>query len=177
MADLSINTFKANFLGGARPSLYSVEMTFPAAVQNSALAAKKLQFLCKIAAIPGSTTGTIELPYMSRKIPIPGDKTFQPISLTILNDTDWAVRQAFEEWTTVINTHETNIGAVKLTDMTTDFHIHQLNRDGSTIKSYKLVTAFPTELSEISLGYENNDQIEEWTCTITYSYWQTESIF
>ena len=176
MANLSINSFKANFLGGARPSLYSVEMTFPAGVSTSLLAAQKLQFMCKGAALPADTVGTIEVPYMSRKIPVPGDRTFNPITLTVINDTDWVVRQAFEEWMHIFNSHEANIGAIALADMVSDFRICQLNRDGSTVKSYKLVSAFPSELGEITLGYDNTDQIEEYTVQINYAYWQTESI-
>ena len=176
MADLSINSFKANFLGGARPSLYAVEMTFPNGVTNSVLAAKKTQFLCKAAAIPADTINSFEIPYMSRKIPVPGDRTFSPITLTIINDTDWVVRNAFEEWCSLINTHEGNIGNTSLASVTTDFNIKQLNRDGSIIKTYKLVSAFPSEVSDITLGYGNTDEIEEWQATIHYAYWQTETI-
>lgn len=177
MAELSINSFKANFLGGARPSLYSVEMTFPAGVSNSNYAAKKMQFMCKAAALPADTIGQIEVPYMSRKIPVPGDRTFNPVSLTITNDTDWVVRQAFEEWLAVVNSHEANLGATDINQMTTDFHIHQLDRDGSTIKTYKLISAFPTEVAEIPLAFDSNDTIEEFTVQISYAYWQTESVF
>lgn len=177
MADLSINSFKANFLGGARPSLYSVEMTFPAGVTNSSYAAKKMQFMCKAAEIPAATIGQIEIPYMSRKIPVPGDRTFNPITLTVTNDTDWVVRQAFEEWLAIINSHEANLGATDINQMTADFHIHQLDRDGSTVKTYKLISAFPTEVGNITLGYDSTDTVEEFTLTISYAYWQTESIF
>lgn len=176
MADLSINSFKANFLGGARPSLYSVEMTFPSGVASSLNAAQKLQFLCKGAELPADSVGKIEVPYMSRKIPVPGDRVFNDITLTVLNDTDWVVRQALEEWMHIFNSHEANLGAVRLADMVSDFRICQLNRDGSTIKTYTLVSAFPMEVAAIPLGYENNDQIEEYSVTIAYAYWQTETI-
>lgn len=177
MADLSINSFKANFLGGARPGLYSVEMTFPTGVTNGLRAAQKLQFMCKSAGLPGTNIGSIEVGYMARKIPIPGDREpFGDISLTIINDTDWIVREAFEKWHNLVNTHETNLGIANIMTLTTDFNMRQLNRDGTILKTYKLVSAFPTQVGDIGLSYDTTSQVEEFTVSIKYAYWQTENI-
>ena len=176
MADMSINSFKANFLGGARPTLFEVEMTFPAGVSNSNMAAKKMKFTCTGAAIPANSVGKIDVNFRGRKIPIPGDRTFSEMSLTVLNDVDWQVRNAFEEWMALINTHEGNIGNTTLSSVTSDFQVKQLNRDGSVVKTYKLISCFPSALGEITLSGDSNDSIETFTITIQYAYWQTETI-
>lgn len=176
MADMSINSFKANFLGGARPTLFEVEMTFPAGVSNSNMAAKKMKFMCTGASIPPSTVGKIDVNFRGRKIPIPGDRTNSSMTINVLNDIDWQVRNAFEEWLALINTHEGNIGNTTLASVTSDFQVKQLNRDGTVVKTYKLISAFPSSVSEISLSADSNDQIESFSLTIEYAYWQTETI-
>lgn len=175
MATLNINNFKSNFLGGARPTLYSVQQSFPISI-SSGSASRKLEYLCKGAVLPGDEIGTIEVPYMGRKIKVAGDKNFNNITLTIINDIDFEIRTAYERWMTLYNTHEGNIGAVNANDYWSDMIITQLGRDGSSLKTYRLVSAFPVNIGEITLGYDSVDTIEEFTLEIAYQYWQNESV-
>jgi len=72
--------------------------------------AGKMEFLCKAASLPASTIGTIEVPFRGRILKIPGDRTFAEWQLTILNDNDFAIKNAFEEWMNLINSHVGNVG-------------------------------------------------------------------
>ena len=56
-------------------------------------------------------------------------------------------------------------GANNPADYQEDAYVHQLDRDGSTLRSYKFKSIFPTNISTIDLSYETTDTIEEFTVT------------
>ena len=42
---------------------------------------------------------------------------------------------------------------------------------GQVLREYTLKHAFPTNVSQIDLAYDSNDQVEEFTVEWQYSYW------
>ena len=48
---------------------------------------------------------------------------------------------------------------------------HYNKSNDKTIAEYKFVNMFPVSLSEIALGWDANDAIEEFTCEFAYDYW------
>ena len=165
----SLSEFRGQFEGGARPTLYNVSLVYPAGVAG-ADATTKSAFMCKGAQLPGITVNPIEVPYQGRTVKIAGDRSFQPITLTIINDSDWKVRNAFERWFNLMNQHSENVGSVRPSEYQVDMVIDQLDRKGQVIASYTLVGAFPSDLSPIELGFDQVDTIEEFTVTIEYSF-------
>ena len=165
--------FKANFQSGARPTLYNVTLNFPAVVAGGD-ASRKFQFTCKVASIPGTTSGRIDVPYMGRKVKLAGDRDFADLQITVINDIDWVVRTAFERWMQMINGHAENVGATRLSDYSVDMLLEQLGRDGNTIASYQFVGVFPTDVEAIGLSYEQIDTIEEFGVTLAYQWWTRE---
>jgi hypothetical protein len=162
--------FKANFASGARPTLYQVTLNFPAAVASGD-ASRKFQFTCKAASLPGQQSGTILVPYMGRKIKLAGDREFADMQVTVINDSDWVVRTAFERWMQMINGHAENVGATRLADYSVDMLLEQLDRSGAVIATYTLIGAFPTVVDPIGLSYEAVDQVEEFGVTLSYQWW------
>jgi len=171
---MNINDFKANFQGGARPSLFRVTQMFPGAVGGDA--GRKMEYLCKGAQLPSDVVNPIDVYYMGRQIKVAGDRTFEDITLTIINDIDFSIRNAYERWMSLLNTHEGNLGVVNPNNYWADLYITQLGRDGSALKTYKLVGAFPTNISPIDLSFDSTDQVEEFTVTLAYQYWQTDEV-
>ena len=62
------------------------------------------------------------------------------------------------------------------TGYTKDLIVHQLGRSGEEkqdnyVKTYKLWGCFPTQISQIDLAYDSNDQIEEFTVEFQVQYW------
>jgi hypothetical protein len=53
--------------------------------------------------------------------------------------------------------------------------VYQLDRNGVPVKHYKFIDAFPTEVSAIELNFDTNNQIEEFTVTLQYNYWTSET--
>ena len=104
----SIETFRSTALkgSGARANLYEVEIHDVPANTLSTTAVNEFMFTCKAAAIPAMTVGTIDVPYFGRVIKVPGNKTFENWTVTIINDEDFNLRNGFEKWMEGMGTHE-----------------------------------------------------------------------
>jgi hypothetical protein len=167
----NIETFKANLTGGgARANQFEVTMNFPA-LAIPGQASRKFTYLCKASSLPGSTIGAVEVPYRGRILKIAGDRTFDDWETTIFNDTDFVIRNAVERWVDSIDRvliQETNVTNPLLYQMTAD--VKQLDRNGSTLKTYNFVGIWPSVVSAIELGYDTNDAIEEFSVTWKYNY-------
>lgn len=170
----NIDDFKAKLAGGgARPNLFKVICNFPADAQGDAELAS---FLIKGAALPASVMAPIEVPYRGRKLKIAGDRTFEPWTITVINDTGFVTRNAFERWMNSINEHVANIGIANPTDYQTDMTVQQLDKDDAVIKQVEFRGVFPTNISQIELNYETNDTIEEYTVELQYQYWEAAGV-
>ena len=171
----NINDFKARLSGGgARANQFKVTMPFPgyASVGGET---SDLAFLCQATALPGQTLGTVAVPFRGRVLNIAGDRTFNPWSVTILNDTDFKLYRAFERWMNGINNMTDNEGLTNPVDYQVDVFVDQLDRNGATLKSYTLRGAYPTTLADIDLSYSTNDAVETFTCSLQYQYFETDT--
>jgi hypothetical protein len=171
---LDVDSFVAQFNGGgARPNLYKITLNFPSIVPNVGDAQKR-SMLCKAASLPQSTIGVVPVPYMGRQIKVAGDKEFPDWTVTMFNDTDFDTRRAFETWLAAINSHVSNVGVSNPLMYYADLKIEQLNKLGNIIYTYNMYNCFPLEVGEITLGYDQNDQIEEFTVTFSLNYWTSD---
>lgn len=162
---MNITNFKGSFKSLARPTLFRVK-GFGADLQ--------LEFLCKAAQIPGSTLGVIEVPYMGRKIKLPGDRTYPEWTITIQNDEKFTLRNYFDEWTNRINDPELNVGSPIVESLKEDGYVEQLSLDDKVIARYKLIGAWPSEVAPIDVSFESTDTVEEFTVALQYDYWVRE---
>jgi len=169
----NISEFRSNLIGdGARPNLFEVSLSFPSYVDN---ANRQLTFLAKTSQIPGSTIGVVPLFYFGRELKFAGNRTFADWSITIINDEDFSVRRAFEQWMNSVNNHNANLRdtmAYSPTDYSTDAYVTQFDKAGAVIKEYKFVGMFPTDLAPIDLDWGTNDSIEEFGVTLAYQWWE-----
>lgn len=175
----NVTEFRANLLGdGARPNLFQVTMTFPAFTTESTSSSQALTFLCKAAQLPGSTVGTVPLFYFGRELKFAGNRNFADWTITVINDENFKVRKAFESWMNSINSHATNLRndlASAPSGYSVDAKVDQYDKAGNIIKSYKFVGAFPVDLSPIDLDWGANDSIEEFTTTLAYQWWESDT--
>ena len=68
--------------------------------------------MCKAAQLPASNIAEIPVPFRGRVLKVAGDRTFDPWTITVINDTDFKIRTAFEKWMNGINKHDDNSGIV-----------------------------------------------------------------
>ena len=171
----NISDFKSKLIGGgARPNLFEVELTtLPDGVTG--WDADSFQFLCKAAALPAQTIASIDVPFRGRIFKVAGDRTIDTWTVTVINDEDFVLRSAFENWTQQIADLSTNLGATDPSAYMTNAKVFQLGR-GSTkasntsagnenvvLKEYEFIDIFPTSVSAIDLSYDTGDTIEEYT--------------
>ena len=169
----SITGFKSQLIGGgARPNLFEVELAFPEGTNVDDALLYKSRFLVKAAALPASTLAPIEVPFRGRILKIAGDRTFETWTITVINDTDFAVRSSFEKWMNVINKMEDASGLQSPDTYQKDAIVHQLDRDGSTLRSYKMWDIWPTNISTIDLNYETVDTVEDFTVEMQVHWWE-----
>ena len=168
-----ISDFKSKLTGGgARPNLFEVELAFPTAVAIENDVLQKSRFLVKAAALPASTVTPVEVPFRGRILKIAGDRTFETWTITVLNDVDFVIRSAFEKWMNVINSMEDATGLQSPEEYQKDAIVHQLDRDGGILRSYKFWDIWPTNLSSIDLSYETTDTLEEFTVEMQVHWWE-----
>ena len=182
----TLNDFKNRMSGGgARPNLFECELNFPdAALDGGTLnnISDKTRFLVKAAQLPGSTINVIDIPFRGRNLKIAGDRTFDPWTITVINDVDFTVRNAFERWMNYMNKHEDNSGELDPGEYQKDMKVYQLGKakikpdmstdgDMQVLKAYAFYGTFPTSISAIDLSYDQADTIEEFTVDLQVQWW------
>ena len=171
----NINDFKAKLAGGgARSNQFKVTMPFPGYAQVGG-ETEDLAFLCRSTTIPAMNVGVVEVPFRGRKIYIGGDRTFDPWSITVLNDTNFKIRNAMERWQNGINNMSDNEGLTNPADYQVDAFVDHLDRNGNTIKSYTLRGLFPITISEIGLSYAPTTDIETFGVTFRYQFFESNT--
>ena len=182
-----INTFLDTIGQGVKPNMFSINIEWPSDLgENSSPTDDKslINVLCKSAALPASNLGVIEVPFRGRTVKIAGDRTFDTWTATFFNDKDMKIRSYFEQWLESMNTHEGNyspnfIPTKEADGYMAEVKVKQLEKHGveggQVLREYTLKHAFPTNVSQIDLAYDSNDQIEEFSVEFQYSYWTVES--
>ena len=169
----TITDFKSKMAGGgARPNLFEVELVFPDPIAIENDVKEKSRFLVKAAQLPASNITPIEVNFRGRILKIAGDRTFDTWTVTIINDVDFAIRSAMEKWMNFINKMEDATGAQDPAAYQPDAYVHQLDRDGSTLRTYKFHDVFPTNISAVDLSYETVDSVEEFTVEFQVQWWE-----
>ena len=173
MAVLGVDDFKSKLRGGgARPNLFKATINFPGYANGDA---ELTSFLCETAQLPASTLGQIIVPFRGRQLKMAGDRTFDVWTVTIINDTDFAIRNAMERWMNGMNAHSANTGLTTPVAYEADLLVEQLDRSGDTLKKYTFRGAYPQDMSAIDLNYATNDEIERFTVTFAYQYYETDT--
>ena len=138
--NLGINDFISKFDGGSKPNLYKVLITGSAPANKLT---NDLTFFCKSTTLPASSIGEIAVPYLGRVIKVPGDRTFDDWTVTIMNNEGMPLRKIFEEWNAVYNGYASNMPGDGITSIYAHVRgceaaIEQLDRKGHTVRKYSL---------------------------------------
>ena len=168
-----ISDFKSKLTGGgARPNLFEVVLAFPDGLGIEGGVVDNARFLVKAAALPASTIAPIDIPFRGRVLKIAGDRTFETWTITVMNDSSFEIRSAFEKWMNFINKMDDGTGVTDPVAYQKDAVVHQLDRTGEILRSYKFWDIFPTNISTIDLSYETTDTIEEFTVELQVHWWE-----
>ena len=174
--------------GGARSNLFEVQMAFPDFAKPVNEALNDIPFLVKAAEIPASNIGNIPVPFRGRVLPIAGDRTFDPWTVTIINDTNFRLRDVMERWSDGINDIQTAQGTTNPEEYQTQAKVLQLSRGIDTngkvrsnsnipiLREYDFIGIYPNVVSSIPLDHGATDQIEEFQVTFNYLYYEVRGV-
>ena len=175
--------------GGARPNQFEVVIDLPAQVSKNKNRDENMRFLIKAAEIPAANIGNIPVPFRGRVLPVAGDRTFDPWTVTVINDAQFNIRDAMEQWSNLINDLQFDVGDINPADYQTKAEVFQLSRQSQgsggqsagkggeiiqTLRTYNFEGIYPTEVSSIALDYGATDQVEEFQVTFNYLFWTTD---
>ena len=187
MAIKTLTNFKSRLAaGGARPNLFEVNITTgdDNTYWNES-AQEDFQFLCKATSMPTQTIGSVEIPFRGRILKVAGDRTFEPWSVTVINDESFNIRKSFEAWTEKINNIATGVGEVDPNNYMGNGTIKQLSRTATggdindvsnaqrVLHTYQVQEIWPSEIGSIDLSYESSDAIEEFTVTFQVQWFNS----
>ena len=186
----TINDFKAVLAGGgARANQFQVTMPFPGFAAAGG-ETRVMSFLCQATNLPGMTLGEVAVPFRGRQLYIAGDRTFDTWTITVINDTDFAIRRTMEEWAQLVAQYQDGSGATDPSSYMGSAIVRQLGRKKSNIGDgaanskdaglepiavYRFADIYPTNISAIDLSYDTTDTIEEFTVEFTVNYWYPEN--
>lgn len=177
----NVNSFLANFTGGgARSNRYEVMIGFPnfLNIRDTSIQ-QKISFTCKAASIPASELGEAIVPYKGRQIKVPGDRTFGDWNVTIIIDNDFKGRDVFESWSTGMLGHTSNVtkSANELNPLQIygQAQVNLLDRFDQITKRYQLTGIFPKSVAEVTIGYDQNDQVMEQSVSFAVNEWNAYS--
>jgi hypothetical protein len=167
-----ISDFKSKLTGGgARTNLFEVVLSFPNSAPADASVLDKSRFLVKAANLPASNINPLDIQFRGRVLKVAGDRTFDGWTITIINDTDFSIRSAFEKWINSMNRVSNATGVTDPAQYQADAYVYQLDRSGETLRAYHFYDVFPTQVSSISLGYDT-EGIEEFTVEMQVLWWE-----
>ena len=162
----NINEMRSQLVyGGARQNLFQVRINNPANASGDL----KTPFMVQAAQIPESQLGVIPVFYFGRQMKLAGDRTFGDWTVTVINDEDFLIRNAMEEWSNRINRLERNVRDINR--YKSNATVIQYAKDGTAIREYKFNGIFPSVISPIDLDWASTDQIESFQVTFSYDYW------
>ena len=173
----TISNFKSQLRsGGARPNLFEVDVTCPTGWVDEAQ--QEFKFLCKATSMPTQTIGSVDVPFRGRILKVAGDRTFEPWTVTVINDEKFNIRAVFEKWGDLINGLHDGVGYVNPSSYMGSGTITQLSRtvgneQEKILQEYKCQDIWPSEIGSIDLSYESSDAIEEFTVTFQIQYFES----
>mgnify|MGYP001423636633 FL=1 len=182
----TINSFKDRLqFGGARPNLFEVKMVFPN-VDIFDGREEEYRMMVKGAQLPASNIAEVVVPFRGRQLKVAGDRRFDPWTLTVLNDADFKLREAFERWANYIIKVSDGSGTINPSDYFAEWEVYQLGRANTDLnvtgekntanlpilRGYKMWGCWPSVVSGMELSYDTQDTIEEFQITMQVQYWE-----
>ncbi len=170
----NLEEMKANLsFGGARANKFNV-------IANNKVDPSgdvKFNYTCKGASLPAAALGSIDLYYKGRPVKLLGDRPpFDNWIVTVYNDEDFLVRNAFMRWNSAMNAHQGNIMSGIVTVNPYSYKSDQIVTQESMgapvpISRQKMVGAFPVRVGEIMLDWETTNAVEVFEVEFAYDYW------
>jgi len=172
---MNVSEFKSNFDGGSRSNRFLIKGELGAG------GGQINTIVVKAGSVPAVTLGILRVPFRGRVVKIPGDRTYEEWTCTVMDgfdaNSEW--RNGFVKWNAEFNLHEPNVPGsfgsgpginLDSQDLFKTWSVIQLGLDGSPQRTIYLHKCWPVVVSELALSYDNADTISEYTVTFAYDW-------
>lgn len=161
---LNIDSIRAAFQNGdfARPNLFEVEIPS---------IGRDFKVKCRGTNLPAGIIDQVEVSYQNRKIKLAGDRTYEEWTVTVYNDVEHNTRQSFIDWQ-----HQAVAMGKAIYGENPDAYkkqslVRQFNRQGEETAVYNIYGIFPTNVGEVALDWETNNEVETFEVTFAMDFW------
>ena len=92
-----------------------------------------------------------------------------------MNDEDFLIRNAMEEWMQTINSHLGNVrgfGSAADLEYKSSAQVIQYSKTGVPIREYTFNGIFPVNITEMEVDWNATDIIQEFQVTFQYDWWE-----
>jgi hypothetical protein len=171
----TLNDFKSSFSGDlARTSRFDVEIPLPLTLVPYIKSARRLNYRCEVANLPGRTFATTDQKTYGPVEKHPYLTTYNDIDLTFIVDDDMQQRLLFDGWLNYINpTYNYNMRYKE--NYATTLTINQYNVSNEKTYAVSLMDAYPISMNQLDLDW-NGDGYHKLTVTFAYTYWKNLSL-
>lgn len=159
--------------GGARPNQFLITLNYPPLLGQPG---SDDSLMVTAGALPASNVNPTIIQYRGREVKFAGERTFDPWTITVVNDSTMKLRTVFERWSNLMNDRTNNGGFIFPVEYMADLQVTQLDRNDQEIRSYNIYNSFPITVSEIGLSYSSNDVVSEFNITFQYSHFEVSPL-
>ena len=162
-AGFTIDAFRSQFDNAARQNLFYVMLNMPSSGMNLG----KVPFLVRSTSVPGKSVEKKEIGWQGYKFAFGGTSTHDDWTCTFMVDAKANIYKAFVNWSNLVHDPKTNVHGLP-SEYMKDQDMQLLALDGkSSILDIKLVGAWPSQIGQMELNYDNTDIA---TFQVTFSY-------
>lgn len=146
----------------ARPNLFEIEIPF---------LGRNIKFKCKAGSMPAGVTDPVIVGYQNKKIKLGGDRTFEDWTITVYNDVGHEVRQQFLDWQAQVHALDRQIYGENPDVYKKEATVTQLNRQGQKTATHTIYGTWPTNVGEVALDWDTNNEVETFEVTLSVDWW------
>lgn len=147
----------------ARPNLFEVEIPFMG---------QDFKFKCKAATMPSGVVEPVIVGYQNKKIKLAGDRTFEDWTITVYNDESHNVRQQFVDWQVLAQSIDRTISGEAPETYKKTGTVTQYDRQGNPTRRYTITGIWPTNIAELALDWDTNNEVETFEVTLSVDWWE-----
>jgi hypothetical protein len=174
-----IEDFIGGFKGGTRVNRFVV--TGQIGPLRGGAKTPFTQFHVRSANLPEAILGSISVNWRGRTVSYPGDRTYKPWEISILDDVGpRTLFKAFHDWHNAMNNHESNTspnaGSPK-SNFASDWTIQQYDPNGTKIiKQFTLNNCWPVGIGQFQLDMAQDNKLGAFSVGIVYSHYVVNKI-
>lgn len=164
MPNFNIESFKANFEGGARSYLFYFLPRFPGGGTD-----EKITYLVRSTSLPETTMEDITTNWQGYDFKMAGKYTFADLTITFNVDKDAYIIKKYEEWMKKIHDPVTNKHSLISEYMVPQQRLQLLDYEGKKLVDYVLHHSYPKMMGAVTLDYATAE-VAQLEMTFAYQY-------